>query len=384
MINMTHPPPDKIKPRILISGHLPPPMGGIATYYQSLLNSSLPKQVDLLFVETSSQKRVLSQTGTFSFSNLISGIEDCIRFSKAVIKHRPQVTHIATAFRLSFVKHSVCVLIARLAGSRVLLHHHCSLASLYTDQPRWWQWFFRLIIHLTNGVIALSSEWNQLNTIVPGCAVYYLPNAIDLTAYRAIALGRSVAAKNPPQLKVLYLGYLGKAKGSFDLIEAAKVISTKNIPAIFDLVGEELATGEGEQLKKQITQDGLGNILTLHPVALGSKKIDFYREADVFIYPSYSEGMPIAVIEAMACGLPIIATRVGGLPDLVDDGFNGLLVDAGHADQLVRAIQSLNSDPDLRFAMQLNSYQSAFDKYDMEKHVPRLVSIYNKALTGAS
>ena len=325
----------------------------------------------------------MSQTGSFTFSNLISAISDYGRFTKAVIKHHPQLTHINTAFGLSFVKHSVCVLIARLLGSRVLLHPHCGFSALYTDQARWWQWFFRQILRLTNGVITLSSEWNKLNTIMPGSTVYYLPNAIDLTAFRAVALERKAVAMYPHQLKVLYLGSLGKAKGSFDLVEAAKEISTKNRPVIFDLVGEELGTGEVEQLKKQIDQAGLVNVVILHPVVMGLKKLDFYREADIFIYPSYSEGMPIAVIEAMACGLPIIATRVGGLPDLVSDGFNGLLVDVGRANQLVSALQTLSSNPELRFAMQLNSYLTASEKFDIEKLVTRLVSIYCTVLKGA-
>jgi glycosyltransferase involved in cell wall biosynthesis len=381
---MTHLSFDQAKLRILVSGHLPPPLGGVATYYQSLLNSSLPQQVDLCFVETSSQRRTLSQSGIFTFSNLISAITDCGRFTKAVIKHRPQLTHIGTAFGLSYVKHSVCVLIARLFGSRVLLHPHCGFSALYTNQPRWWQWFFRRIIRFTNGVVSLSSEWNQLITIVPGCAVYYLPNAIDLTAYRTATLKRRVVEQNPPLLKVLYLGYLGKAKGSFDLVEAAKEILAKNIPVKIDLVGEELAKGEVERLKKQIDQTGLGNVVSLHPPVIGSKKIEMLLEADIFIYPSYGEGMPIAVIEAMASGLPIISTRVGGLPDLVKDGINGILVEAGHPDQLVRAILYLSLNPDQRFAMQMNSFQSAINNFDIEKLVPRLVNIYSKVLMGAS
>ena len=381
---MTHLSFDQAKLRILVSGHLPPPLGGVATYYQSLLNSSLPQQVDLCFVETSSQRRTLSQSGIFTFSNLISAITDCGRFTKAVIKHRPQLTHIGTAFGLSYVKHSVCVLIARLFGSRALLHPHCGFSALYTNQPRWWQWFFRRIIRFTNGVVSLSSEWNQLITIVPGCAVYYLPNAIDLTAYRTATLKRRVVEQNPPLLKVLYLGYLGKAKGSFDLVEAAKEILAKNIPVKIDLVGEELAKGEVERLKKQIDQTGLGNVVSLHPPVIGSKKIEMLLEADIFIYPSYGEGMPIAVIEAMASGLPIISTRVGGLPDLVKDGINGILVEAGHPDQLVRAILYLSLNPDQRFAMQMNSFQSAINNFDIEKLVPRLVNIYSKVLMGAS
>jgi glycosyltransferase involved in cell wall biosynthesis len=231
--------------------------------------------------------------------------------------------------------------------------------------------------------VLFRSEWNQLSTILPECPVYYLPNAIDLTAYRAVALDRRLVATNPPRLKILYLGYLGKEKGSFDLVKAAKDISDKNIPVIFDLVGEDLSPGDVGRLKQQIDQAGLGNSVTLHPPVMGAKKIELLREADIFIYPSYSEGMPIAVIEAMACGLPIIATRIGGLPDLVSDGINGVLVDAGRVDQLVSAIEYLRSRPDLRITMQLNNYRGAFDKYDIEKLVPRLVNIYGRVLSGA-
>jgi glycosyltransferase involved in cell wall biosynthesis len=381
---MSHPLIDKTKPRILVSGHLPPPMGGIATYYQSLLNSSLPQRVDLCFVETSSQKRTQAQSGRFSFSNLVSALSDCGRFTNAVIKHRPQLCHIATADGLSFGKHGVCVIIARLFGSRVLLHPHCGFSVLYTDQPRWWQWFFRTIIRMTNGVVTLSTEWNQLTAILPGSSVYFLPNGIDLSAYRAVGLERRVVAKEPHHLKVLYLGYLGKAKGSFDLVEAAIRISNDKLPVVFDLVGGDWAPGEVEQVKKQVDQAGLGNIVSLHPPVVGAQKIDYFREADIFIYPSYSEGMPIAVIEAMACGLPIIASRVGGLPDLVIDGINGILVDAGSPDQLATAIKYLSTDPDLRIEMQLKSFQRAFDKFDIEKIVPRLIDIYERTLKGGS
>jgi glycosyltransferase involved in cell wall biosynthesis len=381
---MTHPSFDKTKPRILVSGHLPPIMGGIATYYQSLLNSSLPQLVDLGFVETSPQRRTQAQSGRFSISNLVSAIGDCGRFAIAVIKHRPELTHIATADGLSFAKHGVCVMVARLFGSRVLLHPHCGFSACYSDQPRWWQWFVRMIIRMTNGVITLSTEWNQLTPIVPGCPVYFLLNGIDLTAYRSIGLKRNEEAIKPHQIKILYLGYLGKAKGSFDLVEAAKRTSTNKVPVIYDLVGGDWGPGEVEELKKQVNQAELQDIVSLHPPVIGVQKVDFFREADIFIYPSYSEGMPIAVIEAMACGLPIIATRVGGLPDLVIDGTNGLLVDAGRPDQLVNALEHLSSNPDLRFAMQMESFQRAFELFDIEKVVPRLVNIYKCALKGKS
>jgi hypothetical protein len=129
-------PEDSRKLRVLISGHLPPPVGGIATFYEFLLGSSLPERVDLQFVQTSSQKRTLSRSGQAPTSNLISALRDCGRFTRAVLIHRPHISHIATDFGLSFIKHSIRVGVARLLGSRVLLHPHCSILALYTERPK--------------------------------------------------------------------------------------------------------------------------------------------------------------------------------------------------------------------------------------------------------
>jgi glycosyltransferase involved in cell wall biosynthesis len=366
------------KPKVLISGHLPPPPGGVGAYYQALLNSSLPQRVDFHFVETSTHKRLMSQSGIFSLSNVIAAVEDCWRYAHAVIQVRPRLSHIATAFGLSFIKHSVCVIIARLFGSRVLLHPHCGFPALYLERPRWWQWYFRIIMRLTNGVIALSTEWNQLCDVVPGCKVYYLPNAIDLSNYRGLFEKRKPTANN--HMKALYLGHLGIDKGSFDILEAAKDTAGKNVPVIFDLVGSDLETGDKDRLKAQVERDGLQNIVNLLPYASGHGKTDAFCGADVFVYPSYSEGMPLAVIEAMACGLPIIATKVGGLPDLVKDGVNGLLIEPKRPDQLAQALQFLSSDPELRLSMGRNSFQIAFKEFDLEVLVSRLIDIYNQAL----
>ncbi len=370
---------DRTKLRVLVAGHLPPPAGGVATYYQSLLNSSLPQKVDLAFVQTSSQKRALSETGKFSFFNLTSAFSDWARFTRAVIKHRPQVTHIATAFGLSFVKHSVCVLIARLLGSRVLLHPHCGFTALYTNRSRWWQWYFRRVIRHTDGVITLSTEWDQLRSVIPGCKVYFLPNALDLRPYQSIGQARRQVSAKPGEVRVLYLGYLGKEKGSFDLLEAAKQTCSRKLPLAFDLYGEDLEQGEVEQLKQQINQTGLAGVVNLHPFADAPTKVEAFCNADIFIYPSYHEGMPMAVIEAMACGLPVIASKVGGLPDLVEDGLNGLLVEPAHPGQLADALQTLSLDYGLRYTMQQNSFRRAFEQFDMETLVPRLVRIYEQA-----
>jgi len=371
---------DTKMPRVLISGHLPPPMSGIGTYYQTLLGSSLPRRVNLQFIDTSLRRRPGSETGSWSFSNLTSAIGDCIRFAKAVAIHRPEICHIATAYGLSFLKHCVCIVIAKLLGSKVLLHPHCSFYFLYEQQGKTWQWFVRKVIGFCDGIVVLSNEWKKFQEVVPGCQIYYLPNAINLLSYVDIGREKIKSKSDKPYLHILYLGHLGKAKGSFDLICAAKTILGQELGVVFDLVGQEQVIGEMKQLNTQVAEAGLEQFIHIQPAVTGVEKIELFRSADIFVYPSYHEGMPMAVIEAMACGLPIVATQVGGLPDLVCPGSNGLLVPAGRPDKLANAIYCLVVNPQLRCSMQTSSFQRAQENFDIENLVSRLVEIYQALL----
>jgi len=362
--------------RVLLAGHLPPPLGGIATYCESLVGSSLSERVDLAFVQTSTHGRDLSQAGSASYANILAALKDIGRFYQAVRAHRPQVCHLNTAYGASFVKHSLCAAIARLAGSRVLLHLHCSLSALYTGKPGWWRWFFRQVLRLASGVIALSSEWKQLTQILPGKPVHILQNAIDLEPYQVLARARSVQTPHANPLRILYLGYIWKAKGSFDIVEAARLMAGVKEQAVFDLVGSEMRPPELEQLARLIQEAGLNGVVNLHPPAFGEDKLAYFRCADIFVYPSYSEGMPMAVIEAMASGLPVVASTAGGLPDLVQDGVNGLLVEPGQPEQLAAALQKLMTNPNLRRSMQEQSARLAAAQFDIEQHMERLIGIY--------
>jgi len=368
------------KPRVLISGHLPPPLGGMATYYQSLINSSLNEEVDYLFVQTSSQNRLGANTGLLSISNIISAIKDCFRFTRSMITFKPQIAHIGTAYGLSFLKHSYCIFIAWLMKSRVLLHPHCSLKVLYFDRSGIWKWYFRKVINFTYGTVALSKEWLQLRSINSKMRIFVLPNAVDLRLYQPALEKHLTSLESNDALNVLYLGYLGKEKGSFDILDAAIQIDSSKNKIFFDLVGSEATPGELDLLKEKIKSENLEKTIRIYKPVIGKEKINFFMNADIFIYPSYFEGMPMAVLEAMASGLPIIASRVGGLPDIVTDNQNGFLIEPGHPEQLADAILKIANDLEMRQSMQLNSYKNASKNFSLEQHISQLIEIYRSLL----
>jgi len=269
-------------------------------------------------------------------------------------------------------------MMARAWGAKVLLHPHCSFVELYMGRHRLWQWYVRRVIALSNGLIALSQEWLRVQEIAPQCEVYFLPNAIDLTPYKGIAASRQPLSNG--RLRILYLGYIGESKGSFDLVEAAKLVLAQYSDVIFELVGEALTPWTLAAMKALIQRYEIGSWLRLCAPEFGGDKEKRLQNADIFVYPSHNEGMPIAIIEAMACGLPIVATRVGGIPDLITHGVNGFLVSKGHPGQLADAILKLCKNRELRLRMGCENMKRAYSQHGIEQYVDRLIELYYRIL----
>lgn len=361
------------KPRVLLSGHIPPPIGGIGTYCQTLLGSNLSDGVNLRFVQTSSQRRSLLASGSASWRNVLEAIQDMGRFFRACLSHRPHIVHLCTAQGLSFLKNGLMVAPLRFLGCRILLNPHCAFHRLYGG-GRFWRWFCRRIFRFSNGVLALSREWLALEAILPGIKVHYLPNAIDIKPYEGIMARRSQASRQGVHL--LYLGYLGAAKGTYDLLEAFRLMEIRGVEVVLHLVGDFLSVQDEKRLKAlKPGYAGPGKTLSLEAPVYGEAKLARFEQADVFVLPSHNEGMPMAILEAMASGLPIVATTVGGIPDLITDGANGLLTAPREPRDLAVSLERLCADPVLRSDYGSRNAESSRD-FHIQRYAQNLLRIY--------
>jgi glycosyltransferase involved in cell wall biosynthesis len=131
------------------------------------------------------------------------------------------------------------------------------------------------------------------------------------------------------------------------LVEALASVRARGIDARLRIVGKEEYDGEDESLRRSIAAVGVTAAVDFLGVAGPDRLREVYRSADVFCLPSYREGLPLAILEAMAFGLPVVATPVGGIPDVVVDGESGLLVEPGDPKALADAITRL-ADAELR------------------------------------
>ncbi len=186
---------------------------------------------------------------------------------------------------------------------------------------------------------------------------------------------RSKLGLSEDDIVLLYLGRLTANKGVYDVLDAFSAIKNKTSRRLkLILVG----SGEKENISEKITHLELENDVLL----CGSTKeiTAYYCAADIFILYSAFEGLPIVLLEASACGLAIVSTRVGGIPNLIDNGKNGLLVDYGDLNALEQYIEKVSEDEKLRKHLGLSARKRVVEDYDVNRVIDRYVDVYDMAL----
>ncbi|HKI51348.1 MAG TPA: glycosyltransferase family 4 protein [Geothermobacteraceae bacterium] len=175
---------------------------------------------------------------------------------------------------------------------------------------------------------------------------------------------------------ILYSGRFIERKGIDVLLQAWHTLRNDFHNARLVFLGDGPLLPEMKSLSKELaledSVDFRGHVPTIKTLL---------QAADIFVLPSLQEGMPNALLEAMACGLPPVATRIGGVEDIVSDGENGLLVEPGDVDSLAGGLRRLLADESLTAAIAARAYQTIRDSYTLESTVPHYLALYRKLLT---
>ncbi len=358
--------------KILIGSHLGSKGGGIPIQNELLLKSDLSKAVDLRFVETSWGNLNFVARGKWGIKNVFNALYNIWRFVCVFERFHPDVVDLGTTYGVSFLKHGAMALYAHYRKSKVILTFHCSIKRINLSSGRFNGRISAFILRRIDGVSAISKEWLILGDIIPTLKMRYIPNAIDSREYPAI-----VKPDHGGRVKILYLGHIGKAKGSFDLIEAIQLLAKQALPPYeLLLVGDVLSGNEKEEVSFYIKHNSLSEKIKVLPAVYGSEKNALMQSCDVFVYPSHHEGMPLAVMEAMASGLPVVGTTVGGIPDLIVDGRTGFLIPPMNVVELAKSIRKLILDPVLRDQMGKSGAKKIKEELDISKKAARLAEFY--------
>jgi colanic acid/amylovoran biosynthesis glycosyltransferase len=203
-----------------------------------------------------------------------------------------------------------------------------------------------------------------------------------------IHCGVDVEAFGPPErgrreegpLRVLTVGRQVQIKAQAMLLYALADLRERGLDVAVTMIGDG---PKHDDLRRIAAELGVSEHVTLTG-AIGQDEIrDYYRRADVFCLPSFAEGVPVVLMEAMAMELPVIATRIMGVPELVDHGVSGLVVPPAREDLLADAIEALLRDPERRRDMGRAGRTKVAEEFNLRTEAERLRDVYRAELAGA-
>lgn len=186
-----------------------------------------------------------------------------------------------------------------------------------------------------------------------------------------------IAADAIDHFEVLCVGRLVPAKGQHVLLAAIEHLVRWRVPVFLRVVGDG---PDRESLERFAATHGLAGHVVFEGAVNQDRIRDLYATADAFALASFAEGIPVVLMEAMAMGLPCVTTVITGIPELIRDGIDGLLVPASDAEALAAALESLARDPAQRRRIGISARQRVEAKYDLRRNTSRLAEIFRDHL----
>lgn len=280
------------------------------------------------------------------------------------------IVHIHGAANASFYRCRMFIKIAKKFGKKVILHEHAAdfVEFFNTAEDK------KDIVDTINDcdcLIVLSNSWKDYfaSIGVKESKIHVLNNIVSPPEAEN-------NTHDDGKLHLMYMGEISNRKGAFDLLKA---ISNNKIyfkdKLLLRMGGNEV---DGN-IKSYIKEHNLEDFVSYEGWISGQKKIDCLTWEDVYILPSYNEGLPIAILEAMSYSHPVISTPVGGIPEVVENGVNGILVQPGNTQEIADAIKRYIEQPEIVTIDGRKSYEHV-KAFFPEAVFNELEKIYNKLL----
>lgn len=294
-------------------------------------------------------------------------------------KEKPDVVHIHTPIWISlsvfdavkslkipiiFTVHDYLLLCRR----TLLLHANGEVCSEPRSICKWYQGLSRKIVDNKPDLVLAPSQFilNMLR------ANGFFQEAELVTLPLGTELKDGKVEKNYETIDILYAGSLIGHKGVEVLIRSFKNLKQKNIRLHI------LGKGADQDVLEELARDD--KRISFHGFVEGEKLTDFYQKANVTVVPSVCfDNSPLVIYESFMNGTPVIGSRIGGIPELIEEGYNGFLFETGNVTELENILQNLVENPSKLKSLEKGAFESR-KKYDMEVHIEKLEKIYKELL----
>jgi len=365
------------KPSLLIVGSFPkkPIFGGIQKSCELIINSHFFSNIKLIQFDSS---QISNPPPTFIIRFFLAFIR-LIRFVFKIFTHKPKVTLIFCSDGLSALEKGIMVWLSKIFGAKPLIFPR---AGNLINQVEKYPFFKRIIKFLFSKAIFLAQgeNWKLFALQKLDISTKRIKILHNWTATEEfLSIGES--RKNESQHDVvnfLFVGWLEKEKGVLEILNSIKILKDKNHSLFFTFIGNGKLM---KTAKDYIAKNKLKDFVTFEGWKPNNQLNEHYKSADVFVLPSWAEGMPNALIEALSCGLASITTNVGMIPNYLKDNHNALLINPKSTEELSTAMEKLTIDKNLKLKLSKNAYKLAIKYFSTEKGLMSLSELIKNEIT---
>ena len=335
--------------RLLLIGPLPPPLGGVQLVIDMQVRSSLAREFELHVVDTS-KRQLRWAVENPTWKTPLYFVRDFSRLVRALVRVRPDVALVHAAPSLSILRDWVFMVTARLAGAKVMCHYHGTLHARFpSGETRIGRAVGRLLMSAAHRVIVLSPTYQrEMGKAWKRDDLVWVSNVADVALFRNMPANTPAPWLAPGDRAVLFVGRLSAPKGIYDLFDAIPRVIKRHPEARFVLVGVAEREAMEPVVRAEAERRGIGARVTFLGPLEGRDKAAAFVTSKMIVVPSWTEAFPLVIPEAMAAGLPVIATAVGAIPDFVQEGEDGFLVAPRNPVELADRICLLLGDEDVR------------------------------------
>ncbi|MDM5221855.1 glycosyltransferase family 4 protein [Peribacillus sp. NJ11] len=347
---------------IMIGSHLRT-TGGITRVVKNYFQAGLNKKVDLEYLPTYFGSNHF--VNIFYFFTKLIGLYIKLYF----LNKRYDVAHIHMSYKGSFIRKKYIINLLKNKKIPIILHMHGSQFKEFYDQSADKKKSdISNTLNKVSIILALGTEWKEYYETICQTKVVSLDNAVFPK--------KLDSDDSNNRIYITTMGILSNRKGTYDLIEVANKLKGTIDPKFkFLLAGD----GEIEKVRKKINELGLNDLFIVPGWISNEDKIqEIYQKSVIYILPSYNEGMPMSILEAMSFGLPIISTKVGSIPSVIINNENGFLVEPGDIQNLGNAVEQLLKDEQMIERMGNNNINKIKEQYNIHESIENIVKIYSQ------
>lgn len=374
--------------QVLLVGPLPPPYGGIATYVKELTNSKM-QNISFSVFNTSFPQWVapLDREGKRSYSSIFEGgvisgfykllyvITSYFRFFIVLISKRPDIVQVFPASYWAYWRNWLYLLQAKLLGKKTIFHVLNAIDVFYKEVGKTQRKLITSSLAIPDYILVQSPKLRGFVEELTDVKVKGILNGIHIDEIPQNLIKQTLL----PEIKGVVgstVGNLSMNKGTFIILDALRILKSEGITTKWIFIGR----GDISKFSEIAKDYGIEQQVLFTGTVSEQSKWQFLNSSNFYCLPSYAEGQPISIIEAMALGLPIISTNVGSIPEIVHDNENGYIINVGDPLALSKAIKKMVNNPDHTKSMGTKNKLLCKEKFNAKTMFSEISTIYSELL----